>query len=68
MKVPVSKLAWGFLLPPQLKTAANLNLFGCPEEDSDLKKEIGQLLKKETQVSDRCKKAREGWQQVFGAA
>lgn len=58
MKAPVSKRAWGFLLPPQLKTAANLNLSDCLEEDSALKKEIGQLLKKETQVANRCKEAR----------
>lgn len=67
MKVPVSKLAWAFLLPLQLKTAANLNLFGCLEEDSAAEKEIGQLLKKEAQVSDRCKETRKGWQQVSGA-
>lgn len=66
MKAPVSKLAWAFLLPLQLKTAANLNPFGCLEEDSASEKEIGQLLKKETQVSNRCRETRKGWQQGLG--
>lgn len=48
--------AWGFSLPPQLKTTTNLHLSECLEEDSALKKETGQLLKKENQVS-LCKEA-----------